>query len=73
MYIVLETPQDMARKPDLDNSEPVTPKRANSMKALVICDECNPAEATAICRESGYGIEVQSFYDPKYLESKFLS
>ncbi len=38
------------------------------MKALVICDDCNPAEATAICRESGYGIEVQSFYDPKYFE-----
>ncbi len=38
------------------------------MKALVICDECNPAEATAICRAGGYGIEVQSFYDPGYIE-----
>jgi sugar phosphate isomerase/epimerase len=37
------------------------------LQALYICDECHIADASALCRTDGYGLEVQSFYDPEYI------
>jgi len=40
------------------------------MKAVYICDNCRLKEVVAMCREYGCGIEVQSFYDPAYIEGE---
>lgn len=37
------------------------------MNSLLICDDCHPAEAAALCARYNCGIEIQSFYDPAYL------
>jgi len=38
------------------------------MKSLFLCDNCRLAETAKLCAELGYGIEVQSFFDPEYIE-----
>jgi len=38
------------------------------MSRIFICDECNPMEAAELCATHGFGIEVQAFYDPSYIE-----
>ena len=38
------------------------------MRNLLICDDCKPEEVVPLCREKGYGIEVQAFYDPAEYE-----
>ncbi|MBU0983688.1 MAG: sugar phosphate isomerase/epimerase [candidate division Zixibacteria bacterium] len=38
------------------------------MTALHICDDCKIAAASELCRAGGFGIEVQSFYDPEYID-----
>jgi len=37
------------------------------MRAVIICDETEPAKAAEVCEAGGYGIEIQSFYDPAYI------
>ncbi|MFH1374153.1 MAG: TIM barrel protein [bacterium] len=37
------------------------------MKALLICDGCDLEKVAPICSTEGYGIEMQSFHDPKNL------
>jgi sugar phosphate isomerase/epimerase len=36
------------------------------MKALFLCDDTKVKEIAELCIGSGFGIEVQSFYDPSY-------
>lgn len=37
------------------------------MQALIICDELEPARTAELCETQGFGIEIQSFYDPDYI------
>ena len=37
------------------------------MKSIYVCDDCHPDKAVEFSREHGCGIEVQSFFDPKYI------
>lgn len=37
------------------------------MKQLILCDDCKPQVIRELCHKYGLGIEVQSFYDPEYL------
>ena len=36
------------------------------MQALVLCDDLQPQQVARKCQAEGYGIEIQSFYDPEY-------
>jgi len=38
------------------------------MKQILLCDDCKVQEVAPLSRERGYGIEVQAFYNPHYLE-----
>lgn len=38
------------------------------MKSIHVCDECRIDEFAPVCVQRGLGIEVQSFYDPAYIE-----
>ncbi len=40
------------------------------MKDLYICDDTRFGETASFCAANGFGIEVQSFYDPSYLEAE---
>ena len=40
------------------------------MTSLYICDGSDVAPAAGICRSSGWGIEVQAFYDPAVAEER---
>lgn len=37
------------------------------MQALLICDDLEPARTAKLCEAEGFGIEMQSFYDPSYI------
>ena len=36
------------------------------MKDVILCDGLRVDAVACLCREYGFGIEVQSFYDPEY-------
>lgn len=36
------------------------------MRAVFLCDDTRIADVAQLCASAGYGIEVQSFYDPAY-------
>ncbi|MFH0910411.1 MAG: TIM barrel protein [Planctomycetota bacterium] len=38
------------------------------MKALLLCDSRHPEEVARLCTARGLGMEMQSFYDPTYVE-----
>ena len=38
------------------------------MKALLLCDDTQPRDVSALARQNGIGLETQSFYDPVLLE-----
>lgn len=42
------------------------------MKHLLICDDTKPETVVDLCRERGYGIEVQAFYHPTALADAAL-
>lgn len=40
------------------------------MKEIILCDDTGLLDVVLLCQEYSLGIEVQSFYDPEYLEKE---
>ena len=40
------------------------------MKEIILCDDTDLLDVILLCQEYSLGIEVQSFYDPEYLEKE---
>lgn len=38
------------------------------MKNLILCDDCEVEKVSAVCRQFGYGIEIQAFHKPSLYE-----
>lgn len=40
------------------------------MKEIRLCDDADYGKVIEVCKEKGFGIEMQSFYDPNLIDSK---
>ncbi len=38
------------------------------MSKIVLCDDCDPQKVSELCKKYNMGMEIQSFYDPAYIE-----